>query len=304
MAQRTFTVNEQGQRLDKFLCQALTLSRREALRLLENGLVKLNGHTVSRRDKGRLLEPRSVIELENPDAVLGGLITPEPEAPLYLLAEGNGYVVVNKAAGQAVMPLRTNETGTVLNALVARYPQLQDVGEGGLRSGVVHRLDTDTSGTLVVAIRDDTWLRLRRAFKEHRTTKLYYALVHGQLWGVGQENMHLTITQHRPAKVSVVVTPTSSSRHCDLRWRALETFEKATLLEVSLGTGFLHQIRAMFAHKGHPVIGDKTYGTETDRFGAARQMLHAASIRVEDVEAQSPNPADFREALDCLKSHS
>ena len=298
----SFTVSKQGQRLDKFLCQALNISRRDALRLLKQKLVTLNGRAASQRDKGRLLELGDTLTLNNPEAVLSGLITPEPRAALTLLTKGDGYAVADKPAGQPVMSLRTGETGTLLNALVARYPQLQGVGEGGLRSGVVHRLDTDTSGTVIVATEQKKWQTLRTAFKEHRTTKLYHALVQGQLRGEGHEQMHLTVTQHRPAKVSVFNAPTPASRPCDLSWRTLETFEGATLLEVSLGTGFLHQIRAMFAHKGHPVVGDKAYGSRQGvEFGAERQMLHAVFLEVEGIKARSPYPADFREILERLR---
>lgn len=305
MKRRTFTVTTPGQRLDKFLCQTLSISRRDALRLLEQNIVKLNTQPVTQRDKGRLLAYGNTLELGDVDAVLSARIVPEPDAPLSLLAEGDGYIVADKPARQAVMPLRGDETGTLLNALVARYPELQGVGEGGLRSGVVHRLDTDTSGTLAVATTQESWQILRTAFKEHRTTKLYHAIVQGQLWGEGQEQMHLTISQHRPAKVKVTKHPSSTSRQCDLSWRALETFEHASLLEIRLGTGFLHQIRVMFAHKGHPVIGDKTYG-EGSRglgaaFGAKRQMLHATFLKVEAIEAHSPHPPDFASMLGKLK---
>lgn len=305
METRSFTISEQGQRLDKFLCQMLNISRRDALRLLEQSLVTLNGRVTSQRDKGRLLGLGDTINLDNPEAVLSGLIAPELAAPLTILTKGEGYVVVDKPAHQPVMPLRSGETGTLLNTLVARCPQIQGVGEGGLRSGVVHRLDTDTSGTIVVATEQKQWQSLRKAFKEHRTTKLYHALVQGQLWGEDQERMHLTITQHRPAKVSVLNEPNSASRLCTLSWRALKTFEKATLLEVSLSTGFLHQIRVMFAHKGHPVIGDKTYGSsERLEFEVERQMLHATFLEVEGIKARSSYPTEFAEVLNRFRNES
>src|SRR5690606_18172405 len=115
-----------------------------------------------------------------------------------------GWMIVNKPAGLPVHPLEEDETETVLSALIAKYPQMHGVGEGGLRSGVVHRLDVETSGTLLFASKQETWTRLRQAFTEHRTTKKYQAIVLGQMRGSGEEKMVLHIARHRPAVVRVI----------------------------------------------------------------------------------------------------
>ena len=184
----------------------------------------------------------------------------------------------------------------MLNAVVARHPEIQGVGEGGLRSGVAHRLDVDTSGALLFATREGTWQRLRAGFRERRVEKTYRAIVHGHP-GSGSALFGLVMARHRPARVRVVGERERESargvRVGELSWRCLKCFGAASLVEVRPRTGFLHQIRATFAHLGHPVAGDRTYGAPADPSGAPRQMLHAARAAVDEIVAESPDPDDF-----------
>jgi 23S rRNA pseudouridine1911/1915/1917 synthase len=245
--------------------------------------------------KGRLLEPGERVAVEEPALAAAVVPEPEPGAPLVVLAEGEGWLAVDKPAGVAVHPLAPGERGTLLNALVARHPEVRGIGEGGLRSGVVHRLDVDTSGVLLFATDELRWLDLREAFRRHRVAKTYRALVHGRLAGEGELVLHLSVLRHRPARVGVVEPGAGKSRRTELRWRTLEEFRDTTLVEVSPRTGFLHQIRASLAHLGHPLLGDAAYGAP-EGF-AARHLLHAARVAVDDVAAESPDAADFAEAL-------
>jgi len=295
-----------GGRLDVFLSRQLGVSRREVRQLLEAGAVSVDGRPAHGGDKGLLLVAGRCVRVERAEMNRGGQVIPEPELPLDVLAQGDGYVAVDKLPGVAVHPLRSGERGTMLNRVVGRYPQVQGVGEGGLRSGVVHRLDVETSGVLVIATSDDRWRQLRDAFAEHRTQKIYRAIVCGKLTGSGREQMDLVIARRRPAKVKVVAAADcgkhSGVRRCNLRWQAIETFQGATLVQVQLGTGFLHQIRVMMAHMGHPVIGDRVYGdAKIDPVAAPRQMLHASRLHVEDIDAHSPDPADFAGLLAGLR---
>ncbi len=296
---KVFRVDEPT-RLDTFLARALQVSRREALRALGAGLVTVDGKKAATRDKGRSLDTATTVGV----ASLAPLrkIVPDGNAPLGVLFEGESCLVVDKPPGVPVLPHAPGERGTLLNAVVARYPQIQGVGEGGLKSGVVHRLDTDTSGALLLATSEDKWLELRAAFTERRVKKTYRALLEGRLEGEARETMILIVARHRPAKVRVVLDDeaTSSARVCTLAWTALETFPNATLVEVELETGFLHQIRAMFAHQGHPVLGDELYGTATS--GVPRQMLHAARLEAGSIKAHSPDPADFAAVLARLRA--
>ena len=280
-----FEVVGNEQRLDVFLTKRLNLSRRAVWRLLESDLVELDGRTLSLKAKGEKLGVGSSLTVK-PFAHLDKIL-PQPDLALPILQVGKGFVVVDKPAGMPVRPKTSEEGGTVLNALVAQYPKLQGVGEGGLKSGVVHRLDTDTSGVLVVATHEDVWLELRAAFSEHRTEKRYLAIVKGVPEAEGRLELPLKVTQHSPAKVSVV----KDGRNCTLSWKRTEIFRNASLIEVKLETGFLHQIRVMFAHLGHPVLGDEVYGDVSEL--AKRQMLHASSLKAIDINVRSEPPQDF-----------
>ena len=297
MSERSWVVNEAeaGARLDVFLARVLGATRGQVRRLLAAGGVRVGAGATGLSAKGRLLEPGERVAVEEPALAAAAVPEPEPGAPLVVLAEGEGWLAVDKPAGVAVHPLAPGERGTLLNALVARHPEVRGIGEGGLRSGVVHRLDVDTSGVLLFATDELRWLDLREAFRRHRVAKTYRALVHGRLAGEGELVLHLSVLRHRPARVGVVEPGAGKSRRTELRWRALEEFRDTTLVEVSPRTGFLHQIRASLAHLGHPLLGDAAYGAP-EGF-AARHLLHAARVAVDDVAAESPDAADFAEAL-------
>jgi 23S rRNA pseudouridine1911/1915/1917 synthase len=223
----------------------------------------------------------------------------QPELALRVLARGPGWIAIDKPAGMPVHPLDPAETGTALNFVVARFPEIAGVGEAGLRSGVVHRLDVDTSGALLFATEQGRWEQLRGGFRAHRVEKIYRALVHGHLTGGGELVLHLAVAQHRPARVRVVEAGDARSRRTAMRWSALEQLRDATLVEARPATGFLHQIRASFAHLGHPVLGDAAYGAPPSPL-APRHLLHAAYVGYRDVEAESPDAEDFAAALAAL----
>ncbi len=342
---------KQGQRLDAFVAQWLSLSRHEVRTLLSLDAIVVNGKSCG--SKGYLLRPSDQVEVL-PDAIAKrNQIEPNPQLKIPLLYKDPTLVVVDKPAGVAVHPLHPGQTQTVLNGLITLFPQLGratqenissiassnisertseeelpgavsqtkgklpgelpgagGVGEGGLRSGVVHRLDVDTSGALAIALTEASWKRWRAAFSEHQVTKLYHALVVGHPAAAGKAALSLRITQHRPAKVRVVEK--SEGYLCDLSWRVLETYEQASLVEVNLGTGFLHQIRVMFAHLGHPVLGDSLYACELADLKvtsgvvlplpeAPRQMLHAAMLALDGLEIHCPVPADFEQVCEALR---
>jgi 23S rRNA pseudouridine1911/1915/1917 synthase len=302
----TTTASDAGTRLDVALARQLQTSRAAARRMLDDGRVTRNGRVMSDRDKGIILNvgDRIVVQDLNPDEQ--DRIIAQPEMPLTVLAEDAtlGALIIDKPAGMPVHPLRPDETGTVMNAVIARYPQVRDIGEGGLRSGVVHRLDVETSGTLAVALTQEAWQTLRHAFAQHQTVKQYQAVIAGSLQrDHGRESLDLIIAQHRPAFVRQAKPgdPPGDVRRCTLDWRVIERLPTATLVAVDLHTGFLHQIRATFAHLGHPVAGDAHYGSDLP---APRPLLHAAGLRVGELEAQAPLPADFTDALQALRRHS
>ena len=295
---------DRGQRLDRFLAEHLRLSRSQVRRLLARGAVRVAGRDVAEPAKGWNLQPGSIVEVapfarrENERAAAA------PDRSLSILANGPGWLAVNKPAQTPVHPLREDETDTVLNALIARFPEIHGVGEGGLRSGVVHRLDVDTSGVLLFATREDVWQRLRSAFREHHVEKFYRAIVIGTVEGEGSLEVGLVTARHRPARVRVLRDEERDRargvRVAELRWRSLRVYGGATLLEVQPRTGFLHQIRVSLAHLGFPVLGDRTYGPACDPIPVPRQMLHAARAHWDEIDAASPDPADFQAVLEQL----
>lgn len=295
--------DQAGDRLDRAVAAWRGLSRAAVLRLIDVGGLYLNGRAVGRRDKGRLLHAGDALtvdpQLDKPEVPLA-----DEQLPLEVLAEGKGWVAVNKPAGVPVRPHALNETGTVLNAVAARHPGVVGVGEGGLRSGVVHRLDNETSGVLIVAFEQDAWETLRDAFAEHRVAKRYLALVHGRPNETGQAVRHLRVARHAPAHVEVLdqPDPDRGTRRCSLAWRVLEQLGPAgCLVEVDLHTGFLHQVRAMMSALGHPVVGDEQYGPGLPVYGAPRQVLHAASITIEQTRIEAPLPGDFERVIEKMR---
>ncbi len=299
-----------GVRLDLFLAETLSLSRVGARRALEAGLVSLDGREVKLRDKGRGLAAGSelaVRDYRHPD---DWQIAPQPEATdpgpmLGVLARGEGWLAVDKRAGVGVHPLREGELGTVLNRVVSMHPEVMGVGEGALRSGVVHRLDVETSGVLLVATEQSAWERLREGFRQHRVDKTYWAVVAGNFERELELEVGLVVAQHRPARVRVVDPGGQGVRggvwSAVQRVRPLEALDSATLVEVRPRTGFLHQIRATLAHLGHPVLGDRVYGSEASAKRAERHQLHAAALRFEEIDVESPAPGDFQTLLETLR---
>lgn len=300
------TAAEAGGRLDRSLARWLDLSRRQVLELFDRGRVRLNGRAVGRDAKGRHLmvdDRLEVLAFERPEAQR---VVPEPGRPLHVVSEGAGWLIADKPAGMPVHPLRAEETGTLLNAVMARYPQIHGVGEAGLRSGVVHRLDITTSGAVLFALDELHWQRLREAFRGRAVHKRYEAVVRGQLTGEGREVLPLVIHQHHPARVRVAGSTRGPARRCALRWRALEMFADATHLGIDLETGFLHQIRVMLAHRGHPILGDAVYGdagptADAPADSVERPMLHARRLAFEAIAGECEPPDDFQQLVRRLR---
>ncbi|MFQ5512817.1 MAG: pseudouridine synthase [Myxococcota bacterium] len=269
-----------GKRLDRFLAASLGLTRGYVRRLLARGRVRVEGRPTLKGLVLRAGDRIELLEFRHPDQGL----RPEPTIEIPVLAEAPGCLAVDKPAGLPTHPLDFEERATVLNALLARHPQLWGVGEGGVRSGVVHRLDTATSGVLVFATRQNVWNELRSAFRERRVTKRYLARVHG--WLDEERDLVLRLV-HRGNHMRVV---RSGGLEAVSRLRPLDRIGDTTLLEVTLVTGVRHQIRAGLAQLGHPVLGDRLYGSP---LALERHLLHATSLRAPDLAADSPAPDLF-----------
>jgi 23S rRNA pseudouridine1911/1915/1917 synthase len=259
--------NGAGERLDVFLSRALDLPRRYVQRLLERERVWLAGKPAT---KGRVLDIGDRLEIL-PFRHPSEGVPAAPELPLVVLADERGLVAIDKPAGMPTHALDYDERTSAVNAFLARYPEAAEVGDGGLQASLVHRLDTHTSGVLLFAREARAWREAREAFSSGRAEKHYLARVHGALRG--EREVALQLAQ-RGDHVRVVE---SGGRLARTRLGAVERDGDTSLVAIELLTGVRHQIRATLAHLGHPIVGDRRYGSPVDR---GRHLLHATLLRI------------------------
>ncbi len=295
----TFFLGEEaaGRRLDRVAAdQVPDLSRSQVQRLIAAGLITLNGRPAR---PAQAVHPGDRLEVVIPPPEPTGLL-PE-DLPLDIVYEDAAVIVLNKPAGLVVHPAPGHPRGTLVNALLARYPDLS-VG-GGLRPGIVHRLDRDTSGLLVVARNDAAHRHLVAQMKRRTVLKLYLVLVRGHLATEGV--VEAPIGRHPRDRKRMAVVP--AGRPARTHYRTLEELGPYTLVEARLETGRTHQIRVHMAHSGHPVLGDPVYGRQAGALGLKRQFLHAWRLGFclpgsgEYREFQAPLPEDLAVVLNRLR---
>jgi 23S rRNA pseudouridine1911/1915/1917 synthase len=233
------------------------------------------------------------------------------EIPLDILYKDDSVIVVSKSANMVIYPAAGNSHGTLMNAIAHHCKKLATVG-GPLRPGVVHRLDKDTSGIMVIALNDKAYYHLAEQFSKRTIKRKYLALIFGNLIENGGEIVRKIGRSDTDRKK--MSTRTRRGKEAITGWKVIERFGMATLIEVKLGTGRTHQIRVHFASIGHPVLGDKTYGRKTEVFVKMRkkivfprQMLHARSLGFihpltgKHLEFSSPLPEDIMQKIEELK---
>jgi 23S rRNA pseudouridine1911/1915/1917 synthase len=255
--------NEAGQRLDRYLAARLPeLSRTRIQELIEAGLVMVEGKPTKGAHKLRAGEKISVEARERPP------MNAEAESiPLEILYEDGDVIVVNKAAGMTVHAGAGNTRGTLVNALLGRGQELSRGGDA-LRPGIVHRLDKETSGVILVAKNDFAHARLGEAFRKREVKKTYIALVEGLLKERhGRIDLPIGRDLYRRTRMAVYQQKAGSPERSDVRqaltdWRTLAEVDGTTLVEVQLHTGRTHQIRVHFSALKHPVVGDTLYGAD------------------------------------------
>jgi len=297
----TVEVSEAGQRIDIFLAGKTGITRSQIQKLMDKGDVLVNGVPVSRNYR---VKPSDRIIVQVP-AEKPGELTPEP-IPVEILYQDEYIVVVNKPAGMVVYPAAGHGHGTLMNALAHHCGRLASVG-GPLRPGVVHRLDKDTSGVMVIAADDSAYYDLVEQFRRRTIKRRYITLVHGNIRGdAGEIALPIGRSESDRKKMS---TRVRRGKEAVTRWKVLERFGIATLLEARLGTGRTHQIRVHLSSLGHPVLGDKTYGRKTEleirknKVSLPRQMLHAEMLGFthpasgEYMEFSSQLPEDMKKVL-------
>jgi 23S rRNA pseudouridine1911/1915/1917 synthase len=292
-----------GERLDVFLAKENPeLSRSHIQKLITGQQVTVNGDPV--RSSYRVKPGDEVVLRVPPPRELE--VVPE-NIPLDIYYEDADVVVVNKPRGMVVHPAEGNYSGTLVNALLFHCRDLSGVN-GIMRPGIVHRLDKDTSGLIMVAKNDLAHLELARQLKERRVTRRYIALAHGN-FAEDRGTVDAPIGRHPRDRQRMAVV-NQGGRHAVTHYRVLERFGPYTLLELRLETGRTHQIRVHMAYLGHPLVGDLKYGPSRPHFDLQGQFLHAATLgfqhprKGEYMEFTAPLPGELQDILARLKEKS
>lgn len=292
-----------GLRLDLFLLSTgLELSRARLQELISEGAVKLNDAPTKASQRLRGGE-RILLELPPPRELA---VTAEA-IPLDVVYEDSDLLVINKPQGMVTHPAPGAWEGTLVNALLAHCQDLSGIG-GVVRPGIVHRLDKDTSGLLVVAKNDLAHQSLSAQIGAKTATRQYLAIVHGVM-GTAGGSVEAPLGRHPVERTKMAVVP--EGRHALTHWRVLESFKDASLLELTLATGRTHQIRVHMAHLHHPIVGDPVYGPKaTFPVKLKGQALHAFRLSFDHPRTQErlvfevPPPERFDALLRFLRSRA
>jgi 23S rRNA pseudouridine1911/1915/1917 synthase len=282
------------QRLDKYLVDCLPEYSRSRLQsLIREGMVLVNG--VSPRKSGQMLEEGDAVRVILPETETSDLI-PE-EIPLDIVYEDDHLMIVNKPAGMVVHPSAGHPTGTLVQAALAHAPEMTGVG-GERRPGVVHRLDKNTSGLILMAKDDQTHRWLQDQFRQRRVEKVYIALVDGKP-PTPFGRIEASIGRSTNQRNFLTVVPAGKGREAISEYRTLESFPGHTLLEVHPITGRTHQIRLHLQFLGCPVAGDQVYGRRQSSIPLYRHFLHAAkiSLQLSEVDPKSTFEAEMPDEL-------
>jgi 23S rRNA pseudouridine1911/1915/1917 synthase len=290
-----FTVSISGERLDKYLAEQCQISRSYAKKLISEGQVTVNGRSAKASQKLNIGD-RIVAEILPPSP-----ISLAPEAiPLKVIYEDNDLIVIDKPAGLVVHPAAGHHSGTLVNAILAHCPDLGTI-KSTVRPGIVHRLDKDTSGLIVVAKNEAAHASLSRQIKQRSIKKGYLALLVGHL-SPDQGAIEAPIGRHPKDRKRMAVV--SGGREARTAYKVIEYFDGYTLVEAMPETGRTHQIRVHFAAIGHPIFGDPVYGKRSPLLG--RQFLHAYKLGFtlpssgKYVEFKAELPPDLDDVLNKL----
>ena len=299
MTSMQFISSLQG-RVDLFVSAQTGLTRSAAKKLCEGGHVRVGGVCVR---AGDTIKAGDVVEVEIPDPV-PTQATPE-DIPLNIVYEDDDIAVINKPQGMTVHAGAGNYSGTLVNALLFHLNNLSGVG-GELRPGIVHRIDKDTSGLLVVAKNDRAHLSLSVQIAEKSARREYLALLEGVL-KEERGTVRTDVGRDPKDRLKMAVLPAGRGRYAETDWFVEERFLENTLVRFSLKTGRTHQIRVHAKHLGHPVVGDKLYGYKKQRFSLEGQLLHAFRLTLthpttgEEMTFEAPLPDYFTRVLEILR---
>ena len=302
MEKLNFNINseEEGQRIDKYLSTMIEGKSRSFVQgLIDEKKVKANNKVIKSNYK---LKKGDFIEVEVPEPV--ELNVSAEEMNLDILYEDEDVLVVNKEKGIVVHPAPGNYTGTLVNGILHHCSDLSGIN-GVIRPGIVHRIDKDTSGILVIAKNDEAHNDLAAQFKEHSIKREYYALVEGKFSKVGG-TVDKPISRDKKERIKMAIN--SDGKRAVTHYEVLEQYDKGvSLVKCTLETGRTHQIRVHMASIGHPLVGDLVYGYKRQKFNIEGQALHAKTLGFihprtkEYMEFTSELPNYFKELLEKLR---
>lgn len=300
-----FSFGEKKERLDKFLVRCLPEFTRSRLQsLIKEGQVKVDGKEITKT--GFELEEGQKVEVTLPPTRLTELVA--EEIPLKIIFENQDLIVIDKPAGMVVHPSAGHGQGTLVNAVLAHAPDMEGVG-GELRPGIVHRLDKNTSGLILVAKNDPALHWLQDQFRLRKVRKIYIALSDGHPpTPVGR--IEAAIGRDPSLRKKMAIVTDNKGRAAVSEYQTLESFPQHTLFEVHPETGRTHQIRLHLAFIGCPIVGDSVYGHRKSSVPLNRHFLHAARLTIrlpgedEPRTFESPLPPDLVKALDFLRSRA
>jgi 23S rRNA pseudouridine1911/1915/1917 synthase len=287
------------ERLDHYLVRlGWAQSRRAARDMVAGGLVRVNGRVLR---KGELIGGGDNVEIAHAPALLA--LTPDPEVKVDVLFRDAAALVVNKPAPMACHPLRPGERGTMMNGVVAAFPEAATAGDNPREGGLVHRLDNGTSGALLLALQPPAFTFLREAIQAGRIRRDYQALVAGDLKESIQIDNPLAHDPRNPRRMVAVAVTVAGSRAAATLVEPIQRLGNFTLVAARPRTGMRHQIRVHLAEAGHPIAGDTLYGgPPLDALADDRFWLHLAEIEFRSpvsgpVRVRSPLPRDLEQAL-------
>lgn len=297
--EKEYIIKEDGIRLDKAIAELdPDISRMTVQKLIEDDKILVNGKKEKASYKVKIND-KIIIEFEKPKE---SKLKAE-EIPLNVIYEDNDIIIINKEKGMVVHPGNGNPDGTLANAIMARCKDsLSGIGEE-IRPGIVHRIDKDTSGIIIVAKNDKAHLNISEQIKEHKTTKTYLALVRGR---VKENEATIDMPIGRSKKDRKKMAVDKYGKKAVTHFKVLKRYSDCTLLEVVIETGRTHQIRVHLSEIGYPIIGDYTYSNGKNRFDVEGQMLHAYKIKFkhpttnEEVEYTAELPKYFKDILEKL----
>ena len=296
---------ETPERLDKYLVEQLQEFSRSRLQgLILDGFVEVDGRPAKKA--GQILENGSGVTVRIPPPAPSELV-PE-EIPLDILFENDDLIAINKAAGMVVHPALGHASGTLVNAVLGYDPEIEGIG-GEERPGVVHRLDKETSGVILLAKNERAHRWLQDQFRLRKTEKSYLALVDGKPpTPSGRVEAHIGRDPSHRKRMAIV--PESRGREAVSEYKTLESFKLHTLLEFHPLTGRTHQIRLHCAFLGCPIVGDKIYGRKKPSISMARHFLHAWRLKIllpgekEPILLEAPLPDDLQNVLQVLRKET